>query len=396
MHDLPTRSSCKNGGLALREPRLRAVVPRAHARRRPDAAQAPDRDVPARRRRRPQHGRAVRRARDYYRARPTIAIAQPGQRRRRASTSTASSACIRAWRRSSRSGIARELAIVHACGSHDTHALALRRAGLHGVRHAGREEHADGWLNRYLQATAHEQDATPVPRRRADAAAAALAARHGAGAGDRAASASSACAATCERDATSFEELYAAAADKVLQRHRPARRSTRCRCCKQTRSGAVSARPTAPRIRGRRSARRCRRSRGSSSPTSASRSRSPKARQWDHHVNEGGATGQIANRLDDFSRGIAALAQDLGDRMADTVIADHVGVRPGGGGERQPRHRSRPRQRDVRDRRQRARAARSTASGRASRRSSASKAATSRSPPTSATCSARSSCAISA
>jgi uncharacterized protein (DUF1501 family) len=42
--------------------------------------------------------------------------------------------------------------------------------------------------------------------------------------------------------------------------------------------------------------------------------------QWDHHVNEGAATGQIANRLDDFSRGIAALAQDLGDRMADIVI----------------------------------------------------------------------------
>ena len=42
--------------------------------------------------------------------------------------------------------------------------------------------------------------------------------------------------------------------------------------------------------------------------------------QWDHHVNQGAATGQMANRLDDFSRGIAALAQDLGERMADTVI----------------------------------------------------------------------------
>jgi uncharacterized protein (DUF1501 family) len=41
---------------------------------------------------------------------------------------------------------------------------------------------------------------------------------------------------------------------------------------------------------------------------------------WDHHVNEGSSQGQIANRLDDFSRGVAALAQDLGDRMADTVI----------------------------------------------------------------------------
>jgi uncharacterized protein (DUF1501 family) len=42
--------------------------------------------------------------------------------------------------------------------------------------------------------------------------------------------------------------------------------------------------------------------------------------QWDHHVNEGGAAGQLANRLDDFARGIAALATDLGDRMADTLI----------------------------------------------------------------------------
>jgi uncharacterized protein (DUF1501 family) len=41
---------------------------------------------------------------------------------------------------------------------------------------------------------------------------------------------------------------------------------------------------------------------------------------WDHHSAEGGATGQLANRLDDFARGIAALAADLGERMADTVI----------------------------------------------------------------------------
>ena len=42
--------------------------------------------------------------------------------------------------------------------------------------------------------------------------------------------------------------------------------------------------------------------------------------QWDHHVNEGGASGQIANRLADFAGGLAALVQDLGERMADTVI----------------------------------------------------------------------------
>ena len=41
---------------------------------------------------------------------------------------------------------------------------------------------------------------------------------------------------------------------------------------------------------------------------------------WDHHVNEGGATGALAGRLDDLARAIAALATDLGPRMADTVI----------------------------------------------------------------------------
>jgi uncharacterized protein (DUF1501 family) len=41
---------------------------------------------------------------------------------------------------------------------------------------------------------------------------------------------------------------------------------------------------------------------------------------WDHHVNEGGATGQLANRLADFAGGLAALAQDLGPRLNDTVI----------------------------------------------------------------------------
>jgi uncharacterized protein (DUF1501 family) len=41
---------------------------------------------------------------------------------------------------------------------------------------------------------------------------------------------------------------------------------------------------------------------------------------WDTHVNQGGSTGQLAQRLDDFSRSIAALVTDLGDRMDDVVI----------------------------------------------------------------------------
>jgi uncharacterized protein (DUF1501 family) len=41
---------------------------------------------------------------------------------------------------------------------------------------------------------------------------------------------------------------------------------------------------------------------------------------WDTHVNQGGSTGQLALRLDDLARSIAALVADLGDRMADTTI----------------------------------------------------------------------------
>ncbi|MBC8140811.1 MAG: DUF1501 domain-containing protein [Armatimonadetes bacterium] len=41
---------------------------------------------------------------------------------------------------------------------------------------------------------------------------------------------------------------------------------------------------------------------------------------WDTHVNQGGATGQLATRLREFSGAIAALYTDLGDRMTDVTI----------------------------------------------------------------------------
>jgi len=41
---------------------------------------------------------------------------------------------------------------------------------------------------------------------------------------------------------------------------------------------------------------------------------------WDTHVNQGGATGKLASRLDDFARSIAAFVTDLGDRMEDVLI----------------------------------------------------------------------------
>ena len=41
---------------------------------------------------------------------------------------------------------------------------------------------------------------------------------------------------------------------------------------------------------------------------------------WDTHVGEGGAQGQLANRLRDYALSIAAFAQDLGSRMADVTL----------------------------------------------------------------------------
>jgi len=41
---------------------------------------------------------------------------------------------------------------------------------------------------------------------------------------------------------------------------------------------------------------------------------------WDTHVNQGNSRGQLANLLQQFSSGIAALYQDLGQRMDDVVI----------------------------------------------------------------------------
>ena len=41
---------------------------------------------------------------------------------------------------------------------------------------------------------------------------------------------------------------------------------------------------------------------------------------WDHHVNEGGTQGQIANVLREFSQSLTAFYFDLGDLMEDTLI----------------------------------------------------------------------------
>jgi uncharacterized protein (DUF1501 family) len=41
---------------------------------------------------------------------------------------------------------------------------------------------------------------------------------------------------------------------------------------------------------------------------------------WDTHVNQGGAKGQMANRLKDLAEGLATFYRDLGDRIEDVVV----------------------------------------------------------------------------
>ncbi|MDX1389061.1 MAG: DUF1501 domain-containing protein [Acidobacteriota bacterium] len=41
---------------------------------------------------------------------------------------------------------------------------------------------------------------------------------------------------------------------------------------------------------------------------------------WDHHVNEGGAQGALANLLRQYGQGLAAFCRDLGEGMADVVV----------------------------------------------------------------------------
>lgn len=46
---------------------------------------------------------------------------------------------------------------------------------------------------------------------------------------------------------------------------------------------------------------------------------------WDTHANQGGAQGQLALRLDDFARSVAALTTAFRDVFAE-IVARHLGV----------------------------------------------------------------------
>jgi uncharacterized protein (DUF1501 family) len=256
--------------------------------------------------------------REYYKARPSIAIGAPG---------SGSGAAV------DLNGFfglhprlapleplyrARALAIVHACGSPDATRSHFDAQDYMETATPGVKRTPDGWLNRYLHAREH-QAATPfravalaaqLPRSlqgTAPALAVGRIDRFGIRAGGAGGMVQS-----------SFEQEYAAAADRVLN---------------TTGRDAFDA----VRLLKQADPARYAPANGAAYPSSAYGQALRQIAQlvkadvglevafaesgnWDHHANEGAATGQIANRLDDFGRGIAALTRDLGDGLQDVVI----------------------------------------------------------------------------
>jgi uncharacterized protein (DUF1501 family) len=255
--------------------------------------------------------------RDYYAARPSIAIPRPGGAEGAVDLDGFFGLHPRLaplkplWD-------SRQLAIVHASGSPDGTRSHFDAQDYMETATPGVKSTQDGWLNRYLHAREHA-NATPfravalagqLPRS-LQGSAPALAITQLGQFGIRAGQAT-------DMVQASFESEYAAAADAVLNR---------------TGGQAFDA------VRMLKSAdpAKYQPENGADYPRSAYGDALRQIAQlvkadvglevafaeaggWDTHVNQGASAGQLGARLDDFGRGIAALARDLGDRMADIVV----------------------------------------------------------------------------
>ena len=212
----------------------------------------------------------------------------------------------------------RQLAIVHACGSPDGTRSHFDAQDYMETATPGVKSTQDGWLNRCLHAREHAMAApfravalTPQLPRALQGLEPALAITQIGQFGVRAGQAS-------DMVQSSFEAEYASAADRVLNR---------------TGTEAFDA----VRMLKSADAAKYQPENGAAYPRSGFGEALRQIAQlikadlglevafaeaggWDTHVNQGSSAGQLAARLDDFARGISALARDLGDRMDDVVI----------------------------------------------------------------------------
>ncbi len=266
--------------------------------------------------------------RDYYASRPSIAIARPGSSPDAALDLDGFFGMHPRMAPLKPLYDARQLAVVHACGSPDGTRSHFDAQDYMETATPGVKSTQDGWLNRYLHAREHER-ATPfravamAPQlpRTLQGLAPALAIGQIGQFGIRAGQ-------STDMVQASFEAEYAAAANGVLNR---------------TGRDAFDAVKMLKEADPARYA----------PENGAEYPRSPygdalkqiaqlikadvglevafaETGNWDHHAQEGAAVGQLANRLDDFSarhRGARARSRRSHERRRHS---DDVGVRPHG------------------------------------------------------------------
>jgi uncharacterized protein (DUF1501 family) len=259
---------------------------------------------------------------DYYRARPSIAIQRPGNADNGAIDLDGFFGLNPRLQPLERFWDERRLAIVHACGSPDStrshfDAQDYMESGTPGLKST-----SDGWLNRYLQAkrdeaALHEKhpfravSLTQQLPRMLQGTAPAVAIHQIAQFGVRAGRAS-------DEASAMFEAAYGAAPDRVLNgTGREAfdamklLKSTDPRSYQPANGADYPASPF-----------------GQALKQIAQLAKADVGLEvafadvggWDTHVNQGASEGQLATRLNDFARSLAALATDLGDALNDTVI----------------------------------------------------------------------------
>ena len=256
--------------------------------------------------------------RDYYRARPSIAIAQPSSAENAAldldgffGFNPRLQALKPLWD-------ARQLAVVHACGSPDSTRSHFDAQDYMETATPGIKSTGDGWLNRYLQARRVDGATpfravalTPQLPRMLQGPAPALAVNQIGQFGIRGGQAA-------DMMGASFEAEYAAAADRVLNG-----------TGKEAFDAMKMLKVADPaKYEPEHGAEYPRSAFGQSLRQIAQLTKANVGLEvafadlggWDTHVNQGAAQGQLAGRLDDFARSIAALVTDLGDRLEDTVV----------------------------------------------------------------------------
>jgi uncharacterized protein (DUF1501 family) len=205
------------------------------------------------------------------------------------------------------------MAVIHACGSPDHTRSHFDAQDYMETATPGVKSTSDGWMNRYLQVSVSDPNplrgvalTRQMPRSlRGQAPALAMGRVNEFGVGGD----------TITQ--ASFESAYASAADAMLGHDASeafeAMRTLR-RAAPTYRPAAGASYPRSPFGQALQEIARLAKSDVGLEIAFA------ESTNWDHHVNEGGATGLVAARLDDLSRSIAALTADLGDLMADTVI----------------------------------------------------------------------------